>query len=98
MKLLRRRCFWRRMTPVSSPASNYSLTEGERRSSQEEHRNERSKENKDVRNQTQTTVPSGTAKWGPGVARPRHCRVRAAGLGEIAGVSFHPVEARPEST
>src|SRR5260370_31442456 len=31
-KLLRWRCFWRRMTPVSSPVSNCSLTAAERRS------------------------------------------------------------------
>src|SRR5580704_13873051 len=31
-KLPRRRCFWHRMTPVSSPASNYSLMAAERKS------------------------------------------------------------------
>ena len=33
-KLQRWRCFWRRMTPVSSPESNWSLTAAESKSNQ----------------------------------------------------------------
>jgi hypothetical protein len=73
-KLLRCRCFWRRMTPVSSRVSNYSLTAAERRSNRvarpcaEEHRYGPSNRSDDgfaqsVRRITEGKLPRGADEF-----------------------------------